>query len=136
MKRVLVGLGALAALMFGGYVIGSLVPHTQGGVVAVAPPSPIPGVTPVLPSPFASPSPSAVVAPTASPSPSPTPAPSATPVSPSPPPPPAPSPTTAPSGSQWTSLGLAGTSEVWFRCEGHIALFVTSGEIAAVTGGC
>lgn len=38
--------------------------------------------------------------------------------------------------SQWTSLGLAGASEVWFRCEGHIALFVAGGEITAVAGGC
>lgn len=127
MKRVLIGAGALAALMFGGYVIGSLVPHSQSGVVAVAPPSPIPNVTPVLPSPFASPSPSAVATPTAIPSPSPTGVPSPTPSL---------QPTATPNGSQWTSLGMAGTSEVWFRCEGHTALFVTGGELAAVAGGC
>ena len=131
MKRALIGAGTLAALMSGGYVIGSLIPHSQSGVVAVAPPSPIPGVTPVLPSPFDSPSPSVVASPTPLPT-TPLPSPTASPVAPSP----SLHPTTPPISSPWTSLGLAGTSEVWFRCEGHIALFVVGVQIAAVAGGC
>ena len=128
MKRALVGVMALVALFVVGYAVQAITPRSQSGVLAVAPPSPIP-------SPVAPPIPSPVVTPSQVPSPTPTALPSALPtVQPTFSPVPIAGPPVF--GPTWTSLGLAGNTEVWRRCDGHATLYVAAGILTVVAGGC
>jgi hypothetical protein len=132
MKRALIGVAALLALFLGGYVISAVLPHSQPGVSAVAPPSPTPTVQP-SPSPVASPSPTDIPSPTPTQAPSP----AASPV-PSPSLAPSPQPTPTPN-SPWTSLGSVDGTSVYRRCDGNVTIYlaITSGSarIATVLGG-
>jgi len=131
MKRVLIGIGILAALLVVGYVVQAVTPRSSNGVVAVAPPSPVPSpVQSPIPSPVVLPSPVPTPVESPLPSPIPTPLPSPTPAS-------SPVPVSSPPVvGAWTSLGTAGSTQVWRRCDGHTTLYVAAGILTAVAGGC